>query len=101
MEKILQNLIEKSPELLNFFAGYFPEAEFTGATDKDVVENYILTNNIETVKQTQQQLQALENDPEVLKIIAREVNKHFETSEKIWKWVEMIKEVYAKKVDKL
>lgn len=101
MEKILNNLIENTPDLLNFFAGYFPEAEFTGFTDKEVIDNYLSSNTDETIKQTQKDLETLKNDPELLEIIAREVNKHFDTSEKTWEWLQTIKTIYIKKVTKV
>lgn len=101
MENVLQHFIENTPELLNFLAGYFPEAEFTGATDEQIVHNYISTNTKKTILQTQGDLETIKKDPETLKLIAREVNKHFENTDAIWNWVENIKEMYNQKASQL
>lgn len=50
---------EKYPKLFQFFAGYFPDADFEDLTDEEVVSNYlsdcyrseISRKNLEMVKQ--------------------------------------------------
>ncbi len=98
MEHILQHFIDNTPELLNFLAGYFPEAEFTGASDQQIIAHYISTNNKETVLQVQKELEGLKGDTETLQFISREINRHFETTPETWDWVIKIKEMYALKV---
>ena len=95
MEKVLQNLIENTPDLLNFFAGYFPLAEFDGLTDEQVVTNYMVSNTKETIVQTKKELDALQKDSDVLEIIAREANKYFESCDDTWQWIQKIKEMYT------
>lgn len=101
MEKILQDFITNTPDLLNFFAGYFPLAEFEGTTDKQVVENYIDSNTQETIQQTKIELEALSNHEETLQFIARETNKYFESQDEIWKWIQTIKSMYLKKLEQV
>ncbi|TCI94798.1 hypothetical protein [Tenacibaculum sp. M341] len=102
MEDILQSFIENTPDVLNFFAGYFPEAEFDDTlTDKKIIANYILSNTTATITQTYKELEMLDNDPNTLKLIAREINRHFETTEEIWQWLQMIKKTYQTKIEQL
>ena len=48
--------------------------------------------------QVQQELEGLKDDSETLHFVAREINRHFETTPEIWDWVIKIKEMYALKV---
>lgn len=86
------DLQETHPLLFDFFAGYFPDADLDGLTDKEIVAQFIEQNTPKIVSETQNALITLNNAPIVLQNIADEANRYFESSEEIMKWLEMIKE---------
>lgn len=90
------DLQEAYPILFDFFAGYFPDADLDGLTDTEVVAQYISHNSADIVKQTLDALTSLPNDTDVLKSIASEANRHFESTEDIKDWLTTIKAVFIK-----
>ncbi len=97
MEKILNDFIANKPDVLNFFAGYFPEAEFTNKSDEQIIDNYLASNTPLTISSTKNQLDTITNDEEVMLFLAREINRHFESPNAIWLWFLDVREYLFKK----
>ena len=85
------------PNLLQFFGGYFPDADFEGLTDKEVVKNYISDclkseKSIKELKDTKIELDILIDNLKLWEELTFEANRHFESYYDALKWLEMIKQ---------
>lgn len=88
----MMKLQDTNPLLFDFFAGYFPDADLDGLTDKEVVFLFTDNNPHEVILKTEEALDTLKsNDVYLLNTIAKEANQYFETPEEIWEWIQMIK----------
>ena len=85
-------LQDTNPLLFDFFAGYFPDADLDGLTDKEVVLLFADNNPREVIQKTKEALDTLKsNDVYLLNTIAKEANQYFETPEEIWEWLQITK----------
>lgn len=89
---------ENYPELFQFFAGYFPDADLEGLTDEEVVTNYITDckkseKSKKELEQSRRELEALMNDIESYwKEVSVESNRHFESPLVALEWLDTIKQ---------
>jgi hypothetical protein len=86
------------PQLFQFFAGYFPDADLEDFTDEQVVSNYILDCNksekskseLENAKKELNVL--IENIEDYWQKVGQESNRYFATSADALEWLKMIKQ---------
>ncbi len=81
---------DKYPELFQFFAGYFPEADLDGLTDDQVVQGYIKESPSELINEVQKELGLLLSDESSWGDAAMEANRHFEKNEELRQWLERV-----------
>lgn len=82
------------PELYHFFVGYFPDADFDGLTDEEVVNNFIEDHQdrkkaLEKVKSDIVTL--IEKLEDYWEDVGAESNRYFETKFEALEWLIMIK----------
>ncbi|MBT2620283.1 hypothetical protein [Chryseobacterium sp. ISL-6] len=91
------NFKKEFPNLDQFFAGYFPDADFDNLTDEEVVENYIADcNSSEVSKKTLDKVREelpllIDNIESYWQIVGDEANRYFENSHDALEWLMMIK----------
>jgi len=92
------NFKEHYPQLFQFFAGYFPDADIEDYTDEEVISNYIADcNKSEKSKselaETKKELDLLiENIQDYWQEVGSESNRYFATSAEVLEWLKMIKQ---------
>lgn len=84
------NFDDKYPDLFQFFAGYFPEADLDGITDEEVVDNFCAKNPEDLPIAVSQQLRQLINDNETWPAALEVANRYFESREQTEEWMLMI-----------
>lgn len=91
------NFKDRFPHLVQFFGGYFPDADLDDLTDKEVVLGYIKDSN-----KSEFSKKSLEKAKQELSILIYEIdsywqdvedeaNRYFEDSQGALKWLNMIK----------
>jgi hypothetical protein len=89
------------PQLVQFFGGYFPDADFEDLTDEEIVSDYLSKhkqhNNyqkiIELIKDIDNLINNIDNYWEE---VGDEANRYFENSQDSLKWLNMIKTELSK-----
>ncbi|AXT51322.1 hypothetical protein D1818_10945 [Aquimarina sp. BL5] len=90
-------LKKEYPELFQFFVGYFPDADFEGLSDEEIVLNYISDCNkseksMRELEQAKKELNTLiPNVHKHWKEISLESNIYFENIEATEEWLNKIK----------
>ncbi len=88
--------VDKYPDLFNFFAGYFPDADFDKLTDEEVVAGYRTDCSNADIEQTVKELNLLLTDPEYWHYAAAEANRYLPTSQDVINWLTMVRKELLK-----
>lgn len=90
------NFKKDYPELFQFFAGYFPDADFDGITDEDVVAIYVAdcikseNSKIELEKTKKELINLIDNIEKYWQEVGKEANRYFHSSIDALQWLNMI-----------
>jgi hypothetical protein len=91
------NFESEFPQLTQFLGSYFPDADFEGLTDEEVVANYISDCNKSEISKSilmivrEKELPALINNIEDhWEYIRDEANRYFESPQEALLWLNMI-----------
>ncbi|WP_315814166.1 hypothetical protein [Paraflavitalea speifideaquila] len=85
------------PRLFQFFGGYFPDADFDGITDQEVVNNYIIEfSKSEKFKLELEQLKKelitlMSNIEPYWQEVSQDANRYFRSPADTLEWLDMIK----------
>ena len=88
---------QKFPELFQFFGAYFPDADFEGISDEEVVARYVsdcLKSEVSTkgLAEAKSELNSLLSCvDEYWDEVSREANRYFESPYQALEWLKMVK----------